>query len=90
MNGESKKDGDFAQALSNLMYTALMGTARGRGTTTGKSKYCFESLGSFSSCHLTGSSSGFVHVLSLLSLSWFLVEVSLLSALRLFLLISSS
>lgn len=71
MNGESKKQEDIAKALSNLWYTALMGTPCDRCSTIEKSKYCFASLGSFSSCHLTGSSREYIYLFSLPSLSGF-------------------
>lgn len=47
MNGESKKYGYFAKALSNHVHTVLMGTVQGRCTAIKKSKYCFVNLGSF-------------------------------------------
>lgn len=73
MNSDSKKHDYFAKVLSNHIYAVLMGTVHGRCTTTEKSKYCFANMGSFSSYDLTGPSGECGCLLSLPSLSWFLL-----------------
>lgn len=73
MNSESKKHEYFAKVLSNRIYAVPMGTVHGRCTTTEKSKYCFAIMGSFSSYGLTGPSGECGCLLSLPSLSWFLL-----------------